>query len=164
MTDFKNLSCLVRVTVCACWKALVILWSAALVVCMWPHSDLWRKIWICHPFPDHLQSSQGIKSIFFSKQIFQKDVSCHQILQAQLTPVYLKCLGKKATHGESCCFPDHQAHSLWPAQHENVALSLMPLPLCKAGKGEPSHANASTTCSPLCLLETVADNKKKLDH
>lgn len=43
-------------------------------------------------------------------------------------------------------------------------LPLMPLPVCKTGKGEPSHANASTTFSPLCLLETVADNKKKWDH
>lgn len=40
-------------------------------------------------------------------------------------------------------------------------LPLMPLPVCKTGKGEPSHANASTTFSPLCLLETVTDNKRK---
>lgn len=72
----------------------------------------------CIPRPAEFSRS---KINNFSKQICQKDMSYHQFLQAQLTSVHLKFLGKRATHGESCCFPDHQAHCLWPALHENMA-------------------------------------------
>lgn len=79
----------------------------------------------------------------FSKQICQKDLSYHQFLWAQLAPVYLKCLGKKATHGRTAASQITRLIACGLHNMKMWQLSLMPLPLCKAGKGEPSHANAS---------------------
>lgn len=56
--------------------------------------SLYWKISIGCTFPSHLQSS-SINT--FSKQIYGKDICYHYFLQAQLSPVYLKCMGKRAT-------------------------------------------------------------------